>query len=95
MKLQDIYNKMKEFTDKHPKIWNNPDDSWEEFYALQDDIFTENQTYFSWNVEDCFRIDRAFDTVLEYIKLTNEHLDDYYINYIANDTLIILVETSK
>ena len=101
MKLSEILLKMQDFIEDHPDVYDLNDEGedceeMKEFDELQDKIFSDNQTYFTWDVDgDCFRIDRAFDTVLEYLKENNLKLKDYEIGYLVDDKLIVLVETEK
>ena len=99
MTLKEIFEEMKRFVDNNEEIMYVNDEGEDievvqEFDELQNKIFADNQTYFSWFVDsDTFRIDRAFDSVLEYVKENNLKLKDYYIDYLYDDRLLVLIET--
>lgn len=98
MTLQEIYDKLVEFVDQNGDVFGCYDEENEEAYQafddLQDEIFNENQTYFTWDVEnDTFRISKAFYSVLQYLHEQNKTVSDFFIDYIGDDKLIVLVET--
>ena len=102
MKLNEIYEQMESFLDKHPEVYEINDEGqdievMEEFDKLQDKIFNDNQTYFTWDVDnDTFRIDRAFGTVLDYLKDKNKKVKDHFYGYTyvtGEAKLILLIET--
>lgn len=98
-KLNEIKDKIFEFIEENPEIYDNDEESdevWDEFDKLQDEIFSDNQTYFQWEVDgDCFSMDDAFQSVLDYLKDKGKKLKDFIIEYDSQDHLYIFVETEE
>lgn len=97
MKLSKIKEKIFQFIEENPEVYDNDegqtDEVWDEFNKLQDEIFSDNQTYFQWEVDnDTFEIDSAFDTVLDYIKDKGKKLKDFIMGYDSEDHFYIFVE---
>ena len=100
MTLKEIWKQMDEFLTNNPDVYYNDegqdytDTVWEKFNKLQDEIFSDNQTYFQWEDCDCFDLADAFDSVLDYLKTNKKILKDYLVDW-NNDHLYILVETGN
>lgn len=97
MNLNQIKEKIFQFIEKHPDVYDNDEgqteEVWDEFDKLQDSIFSDNQTYFQWEVDnDTFSIDSAFDSVLDYIKDQGKRLKDFTMGYDDQDHLYIFIE---
>ena len=95
--LKEIWKQMDEFLTNNPDVYNNDEgqtnEVWDEFDKLQDKIFSDNQTYFQWEVDnDTFSIDSAFDSVLDYIKDKGKKLKDFTMGYDSEDHLYIFIE---
>ena len=98
MTLVDIKNKVFEFIEQHPEVYDNDEgqyeEVWKEFDKLQNEVFNDNQTYYQWEVDsDCFDIADAFETVLSCIKKDKKILVDFVIDYDSEDHLYIFTET--
>ena len=98
MTLKEIWKKMDEFLTNNPDVYDNDegqsDEVWDEFNKLQDEIFSDNQTYFQWEDYDCFDLAEAFDSVLDYLKTNKKILKDYLVDW-NDDHLYILIETEN
>jgi hypothetical protein len=98
MTLKEIWKKMDEFLTNNPDVYDNDEgqteEVWEKFNKLQDEIFSDNQTYFQWEDCDCFDLADAFDSVLDYLKTNKKILKDYLVDW-NNDHLYVLVETGN
>lgn len=97
MKLKQIKEKIFNFIEENPEVYDNDEgqteEVWDEFNKLQDEIFNDNQTYFQWEIDnDTFEIDSAFDTVLDYIKDKGKKLKDFVMGYDSEDHFYIFVE---
>jgi hypothetical protein len=96
--LKEIWKQMDEFLTNNPDVYNNDEgqteEVWDEFDKLQDEIFSDNQTYFQWVDCDCFDLAEAFDSVLEYLKTNKKILKDYLVEW-NDDHLYVLVETEN
>lgn len=96
--LNKIKDMIFKFIEECPEVYDNDEGQsnkvWDEFDELQDKIFSDNQTYFQWEVDnDTFRIDRAFASVLDYLKDNNKVLKDFTVGYDSEDHLYIFIET--
>lgn len=98
MKLEKIKEKIFQFIEENPEVYDNDEgqteEVWDEFNELQDKIFSDNQTYFQWEDCDCFDLAEAFDSVLEYLKTNKKILKDYLVDW-NDDHLYVLVETEN
>ena len=98
MTLKEIWKKMDEFLTNNPDVYDNDegqsDEVLDEFNKLQDEIFSDNQTYFQWEDCDCFDLAEAFDLVLDYLKTNKKILKDYLVDW-NDDHLYILIETEN
>lgn len=97
MNLKQIKEKIFQFIEENPEVYDNDEgqtnEVWDEFDKLQDKIFSDNQTYFQWEVDnDTFSIDSAFDSVLDYIKDKGKKLKDFTMGYDDQDHLYIFIE---
>lgn len=97
MKLKQIKEKIFNFIEENPEVYDNDEgqteEVWDEFNKLQDKIFNDNQTYFQWEVDnDTFEIDSAFDSVLDYLKDKGKKLKDFIMGYDSEDHFYIFVE---
>lgn len=95
--LTKIKNMIFKFIKDNPEVYNNDEgqsgEVWTEFDKLQNAIFSDNQTYFQWEVDnDTFRIDQAFASVLDYIRDQDKRLGDFVIDYDDQDHLYIFIE---
>lgn len=95
--LNKIKNMIFKFIEECPEVYDNDEgqsgEVWAEFDKLQNTIFSDNQTYFQWDVNnDTFRIDRAFASVLDYIRDQDKRLGDFVIDYDNQDHLYIFIE---
>lgn len=95
--LTKIKNMIFKFIEENPEVYNNDEgqsgEVWTEFDKLQNAIFSDNQTYFQWEVDnDTFRIDQAFASVLDYIRDQDKRLGDFVIDYDDQDHLYIFIE---
>ena len=98
MKLKQIKEKIFQFIEENPEVYDNDEgqteEVWDEFNKLQDKIFSDNQTYFQWEVDnDTFEIDSAFDSVLDYLKDKGKKLKDFVMGYDSEDHFYIFIET--
>jgi len=98
MKLKQIKEKIFNFIEENPEVYDNDEgqteEVWDEFNKLQDKIFNDNQTYFQWEVDnDTFEIDSAFDSVLDYLKDKGKKLKDFVMGYDSEDHFYIFIET--
>lgn len=98
MKLKQIKEKIFNFIEENPEVYDNDEgqteEVWDEFNKLQDKIFSDNQTYFQWEVDnDTFEIDSAFDSVLDYLKDKGKKLKDFVMGYDSEDHFYIFIET--
>lgn len=96
--LNKIKDMIFKFIEECPEVYDNDEGQsnkvWDEFDELQDKIFSDNQTYFQWEVDnDTFRIDQAFASVLDYLKDNNKILKDFTVGYDSEDHLYIFIET--
>lgn len=95
--LTKIKNMIFKFIEDNPEVYDNDEGQsetvWTEFDKLQDSIFSDNQTYFQWDVNnDTFRIDQAFASVLDYVRDQDKRLEDFVIDYDDQDHLYIFIE---
>lgn len=98
MNLKQIKEKIFNFIEENPEVYDNDEgqteEVWDEFNKLQDKIFNDNQTYFQWEVDnDTFEIDSAFDSVLDYLKDNHKKLKDFTMGYDSEDHFYIFIET--
>lgn len=94
-KIKDMVFK---FIEENPEVYDNDEgqseEVWDEFDKLQNKIFSDNQTYFQWEVDnDTFRVDSAFDSVLDYLKDNHKKLKDFIMGYDSEDHFYIFIET--
>lgn len=97
MNLKQIKEKIFNFIEKNPEVYDNDEgqteEVWDEFDKLQNKIFNDNQTYFQWEVDnDTFEVDSAFDTVLDYLKDKGKKLKDFTMGYDSEDHFYIFIE---
>lgn len=97
MNLKQIKEKIFNFIEENPEVYDNDEgqteEVWDEFNKLQDKIFSDNQTYFQWEVDnDTFEIDSAFDSVLDYLKDNHKKLKDFTMGYDSEDHFYIFIE---
>jgi len=98
MNLKQIKEKIFNFIEENPEVYDNDEgqseEVWAEFDKLQNKIFSDNQTYFQWEVDnDTFEIDSAFDSVLDYLKDKGKKLKDFIMGYDSEDHFYIFIET--
>ena len=98
MNLKQIKEKIFNFIEENPEVYDNDEgqteEVWDEFNKLQDKIFSDNQTYFQWEVDnDTFEVDSAFDSVLDYLKDNHKKLKDFTMGYDSEDHFYIFIET--
>lgn len=98
--LKKIKNMIFKFIEEYPEVYDNDEgqtsEVWDEFNKLQDKIFSDNQVYFQWEVDnDTFEVDSAFDSVLDYLKDDHKRLKDFTMGYDSEDHLYIFIETEE
>ena len=96
--LKKIKDMVFKYIEECPEVYDNDEgqseEVWDEFNKLQDKIFSDNQTYFQWEVDnDTFEIDSAFDSVLDYLKDKGKKLKDFVMGYDSEDHFYIFIET--
>lgn len=91
MKLNEIADKLEAWMEEH-----DYEEEFDEFDALCDEIMSDNQTYFQWDVDnDTFEIDEAFDSVLRFILQLQEdgkQMVSCCSRYIDTDHLFVFIE---
>ena len=87
MTLVEIATKLKDWLEVH-----DYDEEFDDFDELCNQIMSDKQTYFQWNVDsDTFDLADAFDTVLREWKHGRE-INVFYIDYLIDDKLFIFIE---
>lgn len=88
MTLKEIFKKLQEWLETH-----DYEEDYEEFDELCNRIMKNNQTYFQWSVDsDTFRLTSAFASVMECLADEGKLIKDYYINYLEDDRLFLMIE---
>jgi hypothetical protein len=89
MTLDDVLGKLHKFAETH-----DYDEDFDEFDSLCDNIMSDKQTYFQWEIDgDCFDISDAFDTVLDCIKEAQKKgqvIKDYCPDFLFDDDRLFL-----
>ena len=91
---------LNKYLEEHPDVYDIDEDDedsevWDGWNALQDKIFSDNQTFFQWEYDEedgSIDVSEALDTVLDFLEKHKYNITDHLIRVGNDDHLYVLVE---